>query len=197
MFSAPTPLSLRPYRMADSDRKMLLDERGVRRAVARMAHELVEQVGGVEDLALIGIHRRGVDLANWLAAEVERAEGAPVSTGSLDITLYRDDLMAIGPRPIVGETRLPKEGIDGKVVAIVDDVLFTGRTVRAALDELTDFGRPRRIILCVLVDRGGRELPIHADVVGKRFTVDERDRVEVLVPEVDGELGVMLVRAVT
>ncbi len=183
--------------MANQDRKQLLDEKGVRRAVTRMAHELVEQVGSVEDLALIGIHRRGVDLANWLSAEVERAEGIAPATGSLDITLYRDDLMAIGPLPIVGETRLPKDGIEGKIVTIVDDVLFTGRTVRAALDELTDFGRPRRILLCVLVDRGGRELPIHADVVGKYITVDERDRVEVLVPEVDGQLGITLVRSET
>ena len=183
--------------MANPERKLLLDEKGVRRAVTRMAHELVEQVGSVEDLALIGIHRRGVDLANWLAAEVERAEEIAPATGSLDITLYRDDLMAIGPLPIVGETRLPKSGIEGKVVAIIDDVLFTGRTVRAALDELTDFGRPRRILLCVLVDRGGRELPIHADVVGKYITVDERDRVEVLVPELDGQLGITLVRSVT
>ena len=181
--------------MPDSERQHLLDERAVRRTIARMARELVEQVGGVESLALVGIHRRGVDLANWLAQEIERAEGVPVGTGSLDITLYRDDLKAVGPRPVVGETRLPKDGIEGKVVAIVDDVLFTGRTVRAALDELADFGRPRRIILCVLIDRGGRELPIHADVVGKRMTIDPADRVEVLVPEVDGELGVTLVRA--
>jgi pyrimidine operon attenuation protein/uracil phosphoribosyltransferase len=179
--------------MGDSDRKILLDEQGVRRVVARMARELVEQVGGVEKLALIGIHRRGVDLAQWLSQEIERAEGIVVPTGSLDITLYRDDLMAIGPLPIVGETRLPKEGIEGRIVVIVDDVLFTGRTVRAALDELTDFGRPRRILLCVLIDRGGRELPIQPDVVGKRVTIDERDRVEVLVPEVDGKLAVTLV----
>jgi pyrimidine operon attenuation protein/uracil phosphoribosyltransferase len=183
--------------MGDSDRKILLDEQGVHRVVARMARELVEQVGGVENLALIGIHRRGVDLAEWLALEIERAENAAVPTGSLDITLYRDDVMAIGSLPIVGETRLPKEGIEGKVVVIVDDVLFTGRTVRAAMDELTDFGRPRRILLCVLIDRGGRELPIQPDVVGKRFTVDERDRIEVLVPEVDGRLAVTLVRSGT
>ena len=181
--------------MPESQRKVLLDEKGVRRAVARMARELVEQAGGVESLALIGIHRRGVELASWLAEEIEKAEGAPVTTGSLDITLYRDDLMAIGPRPVVGETRLPKSGIEGKIVAIVDDVLYTGRTVRAALDELTDFGRPRRILLCVLVDRGGRELPIHADVVGKQVSVEDRDRVEVLVPELDGQLAVTLVRA--
>ena len=158
-----------------------------------MAREIVEQVENVDRLALVGIHRRGVDLASWLAQEIERAEGVEVATGSLDITLYRDDLMAIGPRPVVGETRLPMGGIEDRVVAIVDDVLFTGRTVRAALDELTDFGRPQRILLCVLVDRGGRELPIHADIVGKRYTVKEGDRVEVLVPELDGELGISLV----
>jgi pyrimidine operon attenuation protein / uracil phosphoribosyltransferase len=180
--------------MTDPQRQMLLDEQAVRRVLSRMARELLEQVGTVERLALIGIHRRGVDLANWLAQEIERAEGVPIATGSLDITLYRDDLMAIGPRPVVGETRLPREGIGDRVVAIVDDVLFTGRTVRAALDELTDFGRPRRILLCVLVDRGGRELPIHADIVGKKYTVAENDRVEVMVPELDGELGVALVK---
>lgn len=180
--------------MTDVQRKALLDEKAVQRALARMAREIVEQAGSVEDLALIGIHRRGVHLANWLAQEIERAEGAPILTGTLDITLYRDDLMAIGPRPVVGETRLPRDGIEGKIVVIVDDVLFTGRTVRAALDELTDFGRPRRILLCVLIDRGGRELPIHADIVGKRFSIDEKDTVEVLVPEVDGQLSVSRVR---
>lgn len=159
-----------------------------------MAREIVEQAGSVERLALIGIHRRGVHLANWLAQEIEKAEGTPVQTGSLDITLYRDDLMAVGPRPVVGETRLPIGGIDQRIVTIVDDVLFTGRTVRAALDELTDFGRPRRILLCVLVDRGGRELPIHADIVGKRYTVAEGDRIEVLVPELDGQLAVTLLK---
>jgi pyrimidine operon attenuation protein / uracil phosphoribosyltransferase len=178
--------------MPDPQRQLLLDEIGVKRVLARMARELVEVVGEVERLALIGIHRRGVDLASWLAKEIERAEGAEIATGSLDITLYRDDLMAIGPRPVVGETRLPREGIEDRVVAIVDDVLFTGRTVRAALDELTDFGRPRRILLCVLVDRGGRELPIHADIVGKRYTVGDGSRIEVMVPEVDGQLGVAL-----
>jgi pyrimidine operon attenuation protein / uracil phosphoribosyltransferase len=180
--------------MTDPQKQTLLDRRSVERVLARMARQLVEQVGNVENLALIGIHRRGVDLANWLAGEIERDEGVKVATGSLDITLYRDDLMAIGPRPIVGETRLPPQGIEGRVVAIVDDVLFTGRTVRAALDELTDFGRPRRILLCVLVDRGGRELPIHADIVGKRYEVDGGDRIEVLVPDVDGELSVTLVK---
>jgi pyrimidine operon attenuation protein/uracil phosphoribosyltransferase len=180
--------------MTDPQKQILLDDQSVRRMLARMAREVVEQVGKIESLALIGIHRRGVDLAQWLAREIERDEGVVIPTGSLDITLYRDDLMAIGPRPIVGQTRLPKEGIEGLTVVIVDDVLFTGRTVRAALDELTDFGRPKRILLCVLVDRGGRELPIHADIVGKIYTVDDRDRVEVMVPDVDGELGVSLLK---
>jgi pyrimidine operon attenuation protein / uracil phosphoribosyltransferase len=183
--------------MTDPRKHILLDRRGVQRALSRMAREIVEQVGSPERLALVGIHRRGVDLANWLAREIERDEDLPVATGSLDITLYRDDLMAIGPRPVVGETRLPPEGIDERDVVIVDDVLFTGRTVRAALDELTDFGRPRRILLCVLVDRGGRELPIHADIVGKRYTVDGDDRIEVMVPDLDGELAVALVKGAT
>ena len=181
--------------MTDPHRQILLDQKAVQRVLARMARELVEQVGSVERLSLVGIHRRGVDLASWLAQEIEKAEGVPVTTGSLDITLYRDDLMAIGPRPVVGETSLPIGGIEDRVVVIVDDVLFTGRTVRAALDELTDFGRPRRILLCVLVDRGGRELPIHADIVGKRYAVADGDRIEVMVPDVDGQLGVALVKA--
>lgn len=179
--------------MTESQRQILLDQKAVQRVLARMARELVEQVGNIERLVLVGIHRRGVHLADWLADEIEKAEGAKVVTGSLDITLYRDDLMAVGPRPVVGETRLPIGGIEDRVVAIVDDVLFTGRTVRAALDELTDFGRPRRILLCVLVDRGGRELPIHADIVGKRYTVRGRDQIEVMVPKLDGQLGVALV----
>jgi pyrimidine operon attenuation protein / uracil phosphoribosyltransferase len=180
--------------MTDPHKEILLDEQAVTRVLARMAREVVEQVGGIDSLSIIGIHRRGVELAEWLAGEIERAEGNAVDTGSLDITLYRDDLMAVGPRPVVGETRLPRGGIEGRTVVIVDDVLFTGRTVRAALDELADFGRPRRILLCVLVDRGGRELPIHADIVGRKIAVAGGDRIEVMVPQIDGRLGVALVR---
>lgn len=186
---SPTPGNDGP-----SGREMLLDERATQRVLARMAREVVERVGDLNALALIGIHRRGVQLARWLAGEIGRAEGVEVPTGSLDITLYRDDLMAIGPRPVVGETALPAGGIDDRVVVIVDDVLYTGRTVRAALDEMADFGRPRRTLLSVLVDRGGRELPIHADIVGLTVEVASPDRVEVLVPEIDGKLGVELVR---
>jgi pyrimidine operon attenuation protein / uracil phosphoribosyltransferase len=183
--------------MTSSERQSLLDQRGTERVLARMAREIVEHVGDLESLVLIGVHRRGVPLSTWLAGEIGKAESITVPTGTLDITLYRDDLMQIGPRPVVGETRLPAAGIDGRTVVIVDDVLYTGRTVRAALDELADFGRPRRILLCVLVDRGGRELPIHADIVGKKFTVGERDRVEVLVPEIDGSRGIDLVKGVS
>jgi len=180
--------------MADSRRELLLDDKAVERVLARMAREIVERVEDLPNLLLIGIHRRGVHLARWLSAEIERAESTPIATGTLDITLYRDDLMAIGPRPIVGETRLPTGGIDGRTLVIVDDVLYTGRTVRAALDELADFGRPRRILLCVLVDRGGRELPIHGDIVGKSYDVGGADRVEVLVPAIDQRSGVELVK---
>ncbi len=170
-----------------------MDQAAVERALARMAREIVERAAGTQGLVIVGIHRRGVELAERLAKEIESAEGMRLPTGSLDITLYRDDLMAIGPRPVVGETRLPEGGIDGRTVVIVDDVLYTGRTVRAALDELADFGRPRRILLCVLVDRGGRELPIQADIIGRTLFVPPQQRVEVLVPEMDGRLAVDVV----
>jgi len=142
----------------------------------------------------VGIHRRGVHLAARLAAAIREERGVEVPTGTLDITLYRDDLMAIGPRPVVGPSALPDGGIDEQIVVIVDDVLYTGRTVRAALDELADFGRPRRTLLCVLVDRGGRELPIQADIVGTSATAGPADRVDVLVTELDGRDAVELAR---
>jgi pyrimidine operon attenuation protein/uracil phosphoribosyltransferase len=176
-----------------SERQQILDERAVERALARMAREIVERSAGTEGLSLLGIHRRGVQLAHRLAEEVEKAEGARPPVGSLDITLYRDDLMAVGPRPVVGETRLPEGGVDDRVIVIVDDVSYTGRTARAAMDELTDFGRPRRILLCVLVDRGGRELPIQPDIVGRHLDVPDGTTVEVLVPELDGRLAVEFV----
>jgi pyrimidine operon attenuation protein / uracil phosphoribosyltransferase len=141
-------------------------------------------------LCVMGIQRRGVQLAERIAQEIERAEGQLPAVGTLDITLYRDDLTTIGPRPVLGETRLPAGGIDGRNLVIVDDVLYTGRTVRAALDELADFGRPARIWLCVLVDRGGRELPIQPDIVGRSIDLTRGEVVEVLVPELDGRLAV-------
>ena len=170
-----------------------MDQARVEQTLARMASEIIRGTGGAtRDLVLVGIERRGVQLARRIADEVERQAGEAPHAGSLDITLYRDDLMSVGPRPVVGQTRLPTGGIDGRHVVIVDDVLYTGRTVRAALDELADFGRPARILLAVLVDRGGRELPIAADVVGEAVQVPEGSLVEVLVPELDGRLAVEL-----
>ena len=144
---------------------------------------------------MVGIQRRGAELAARIAAIISKSEGRAIPLGKLDITLYRDDLSAIGPRPVVGETTLPVE-VEGRTVVIVDDVLYTGRTIRAALDELADFGRPRRILLCVLVDRGGRELPIQADIVGLTVTTTVDDRVDVAVEELDRKDQVELVRGV-
>jgi pyrimidine operon attenuation protein / uracil phosphoribosyltransferase len=175
-------------------RSTLLDERAIARALTRMASELLEQCHGTTDVILVGIQRRGVELAQRLAKLVEGLEGRTIPTGKLDITLYRDDLQAVGPRPVIGETHLPSD-LDGRTVVIVDDVLYTGRTIRAALDELADFGRPQRILLCVLVDRGGRELPIQPDIVGLRQSTGPRERVDVLVQELDGRDAVELVRS--
>lgn len=174
-------------------RSILLDDRAIARALTRMASELVERCSGTADVILVGIQRRGVELAQRLAKLIEGLEGRAIPTGKLDITLYRDDLQAIGPRPVIGETQLPPD-LDGRTVVIVDDVLYTGRTIRAALDELADFGRPRRILLCVLVDRGGRELPIQPDIVGLRQTVAKGERIDVQVKELDGQDSVELVR---
>lgn len=182
--------------MNNSKRVCLLNEGAVERALARMARELVEKNGGTADLVLMGIHRRGVQLAAFLKTEIEKVAGGEIPTGSLDITFYRDDLMAIGPRPVVGESELPVDGIDGKSVVIVDDVLHTGRTARAAMNELMDWGRPSRILLCVLVDRGGREVPIQPDVIGRVQEDFPGAHVEVLVPELDGELGTYLLQNV-
>jgi pyrimidine operon attenuation protein/uracil phosphoribosyltransferase len=181
--------------MDGAERQLLMDERDVTRALARIAREIVERNRGVGALSLVGIQRRGVQLAARIADEIERAEGQRPPVGTLDITLYRDDLTVIGPRPVLGETRLPDGGIDGRAIVIVDDVCYTGRTVRAALDELADFGRPARILLCVLVDRGGRELPIHPDITGRAVDAANLQRVEVLVPEIDGKLAVELITA--
>ena len=170
----------------------VLDARAMERTLTRMADEIVELNGGTDGLVIVGIQRRGVQLAERIVATIRGRDDVEIPTGALDITLYRDDLQTVGPRPLVGPTHLPW-ALGGKHVVIVDDVLYTGRTVRAALDELADFGRPRRTLLAVLVDRGGRELPIQADVVGERVEVPEGGRVEVLVPEIDGRLGVELV----
>jgi len=162
----------------------VLDARAMDRTLRRMADEIVELNDGTDDLIIVGIQRRGVQLAARIVTSIRDRESVIVPSGALDITLYRDDLQTVGPRPVVGPTDLPW-AIDGKHVVIVDDVLYTGRTVRAALDELADFGRPKRIALAVLIDRGGRELPIQPDVVGKTLEVAANDRVDVLVAELD------------
>jgi pyrimidine operon attenuation protein/uracil phosphoribosyltransferase len=156
-----------------------------------MADEIVELNDGTDGLVIVGVQRRGVQLAARIVALIAEREKVTVPRGALDITLYRDDLQTVGPRPVVGPTEIPVD-IDGQHVVIVDDVLYTGRTIRAALDELADFGRPRRIALAVLIDRGGRELPIAPDVVGKRISTDASQRVDVLVEEIDQRDAVIL-----
>jgi pyrimidine operon attenuation protein/uracil phosphoribosyltransferase len=174
----------------------LLDAPALSHALQRMAGEVVARSEGGKGLVLVGIQRRGVELAERIATRIKADQGRAPTLGKLDITLYRDDLQAIGPRPVVGETSLPPN-LDGAIVVIVDDVLYTGRTIRAALDELADFGRPRRILLCVLVDRGGRELPIQADIVGLAVPTGPGDHVDVRVSELDGEDAVDLIRTGT
>src|SRR6266566_1269457 len=174
------------------ERTTLLDARAMSRALQRMAVEILELAHGTDDLLLVGIQRRGVELAERIARLIEKEEGVAVPRGALDITLYRDDLGTVGPKPVIGETHLPGD-LTGEHVVIVDDVLYTGRTVRAALDALADFGRPKRISLCVLVDRGGRELPIQPDIVGEQVKVNSTGRVDVLVEELDGRDSVELV----
>ena len=170
---------------------IVFDARAMDRTLRRMADEIVELNEGTDDLIIVGIQRRGVQLAARIVSSIRDRESVEVPMGALDITLYRDDLQTVGPRPVVGPTDLPW-AIDGKHVVIVDDVLYTGRTIRAALDELADFGRPRRIGLAVLIDRGGRELPIQPDVVGKTIDVGAAQRVDVLVKELDDRDAVII-----
>ena len=166
---------------------VVLDGDRIGRTLTRIAHEIVERSRGVEELAFVGIQRRGVHLARRLAALVGGIAGAEVPVGALDITLYRDDLMrhSIGAQPVVGQTNI-KFSIDDKRILLVDDVLYTGRTIRAALDALLEFGRPKLIQLVVLVDRGHRELPIKADYVGKNVPTSRKESVRVRLSEVDG-----------
>lgn len=166
---------------------VVLDSDRMQRTLTRIAHEIVERNRGVHELAFIGIRRRGVPLARRLAAQVGEIAGLDVPIGALDITLYRDDLMrhSIGAQPVVGSTDI-KFSIDDRRILLVDDVLYTGRTIRAALDALLEFGRPKSIQLVVLVDRGHRELPIKADYVGKNVPTSLTQSVQVHLTEVDG-----------
>lgn len=173
------------------DSKVVLERAEISRALTRIAHEIIERARGAEHLVLLGIPTRGVPLASRLAARIGDVEGGPVPHGSLDITMYRDDLR-LRPARALGPTQVPPEGIDGRTVVLVDDVLYSGRTVRAALDALNDLGRPRAVQLAVLVDRGHRELPIRADYVGKNLPTSQSEQVRVLLTEVDGEDAVLL-----
>ena len=170
----------------------VMDAAGISRALSRLASQLVERNRGTADLLLIGIRRRGVPLAERIADKIAQLEGTRPPTGQLDITLYRDDLSTVGPRPVVNRTDIPVDVTDSAIV-LVDDVLYTGRTVRAALDELVDFGRPRRVELAVLIDRGHRELPIQADYVGKHVQTTDAEIVKVMLSDYDEEERVVVV----
>lgn len=166
---------------------VVMDADRISRALTRIAHEIVERNRGIDDLALIGVRSRGVPLARRLATMLKDISGHEVPTGALDITLYRDDLMRnqVGPQPLVRKTEIPFS-IDDRTIILVDDVLYTGRTTRAALDALIDFGRPKAIQLVVLVDRGHRELPVKADYVGKNVPTSRQESVQVRLTELDG-----------
>ena len=171
----------------------VMDADRIGRTLTRIAHEIVERNKGVDDLALVGVRTRGVHIARRLAHSLREITGQDIPTGALDITLYRDDLMrqAVGPQPLVRRTEIPFS-IDNRKILLVDDVLYTGRTTRAALDALIDFGRPKAIQLIVLVDRGHRELPIKADYVGKNLPTASDESVQVRLQESDGQDEVVL-----
>jgi len=169
-----------------------MDQEGIRRALTRIAHEILEKNAGTKDLVLIGIRRRGVPLASRLSEKIKEIEGTSIPLGILDITLYRDDLSQLDYHPQVRKTKVPFSITDKKVV-MVDDVLYTGRTVRAAMDALMDLGRPKLIQLAVLIDRGHRELPIRADFVGKNVPTSRKEVIQVSLLEIDGEDKVTIV----
>ena len=167
------------------EKTKILDKEGIDRALMRIAHEILERNKGTEDLVVVGIRNRGEHLARRIAERIEKISGRKVPRGILDITLYRDDLTQVAEQPVLKQTKIDCD-ITGKNVALIDDVLFTGRTIRCAMDELIDFGRPAAIQLAVLVDRGHRELPIRADYVGKNVPTSLNEVVEVKLQEVDG-----------
>lgn len=177
-----------------TEKALIMDCRAMQRALIRIAHEIIERNSGVQDVVLVGIRRRGVPLARMLAEAIERVEGVKIPIGELDIAFYRDDLTHRAEQPTVNSTNVPFS-IVGKTVVMVDDVLFTGRTARAAMDALMDIGRPNKVQLAVMVDRGHRELPIRADFVGKNVPTARSERIGVLVSEYDGEDNVKLYEA--
>ena len=171
----------------------IMDKDAIRRALTRISHEIIERNRGIDNLALIGIQRRGVPLSERIANKIESVEGKPPLTGILDITFYRDDLSFLNEHPVVNGTDIPFS-VNGKDLVLVDDVLYTGRTVRAAIDAIMDIGRPSSIQLAILIDRGHRELPIRADYVGKNVPTSKKEVIEVKVMEFDKEEGVYIVR---
>lgn len=193
MNAASRPAEPVEERATDGDgrHKAVLEATDIRRALTRIAHEILERTKGADDVVLLGIQTRGVTLAERLAERLAEVEGRRFPWGSLDVTMYRDDLR-MKPARALGRTDLPAEGIDGRIVILVDDVLFSGRTVRAALDALGDLGRPRAVQLAILVDRGHRELPIRADYVGKNLPTSMRETVKVLLAENDRRDVVLL-----
>jgi pyrimidine operon attenuation protein/uracil phosphoribosyltransferase len=177
--------------MSFTEKAVIMNEDEMMRAIKRMAHEVLEANGGIADLVLLGVQRRGVPLAALLQEAIRGVEGDAVPMGAIDITFYRDDLSKLGPSPRVATTEMPVDVTD-KVVILVDDVLYTGRTVRAALDVIIDWGRPRAIQLAVLVDRGHRELPIRPDYVGKNVPTSQREVIKVKVKEFDDKAEVVV-----
>ncbi len=180
------------------EKARIMDGARINRALARLASEIVEENHGVGDLYLVGIQRRGVPLAHRMAERISDLEGEPPPVGILDITLYRDDLTTVGANPVINRTELPGD-IENRNIVLIDDVLYTGRTIRAALDQLIDFGRPRRVQLAVLVDRGKehRELPIQADYIGKIVPTKKSEIIKVMLTEFDNEEGVAIVERPT
>ena len=173
------------------EKTVVMDAQAMQRALTRIAHEILEKNKGTNNLIIVGIRKRGVPLAERLAKIIKDIEGVEIPIGVLDITLYRDDLSHISYQPLVQETQIPGD-INNKTLVLVDDVLFTGRTIRAALDAVIDLGRPKKIQLAVLIDRGHRELPIRADYVGKNVPTASREAVEVRLNDTDGEERVFI-----
>jgi pyrimidine operon attenuation protein/uracil phosphoribosyltransferase len=188
MATKPNPRSAAVLR----EKSQLMSASEIERTLVRLAHEIIERNNGIKDLGLVGVRRRGVPLAQRLAGFVQRIEKEPVPVGTLDITLYRDDLSTLGPKPLVQKTELGFD-IGGKTIILVDDVLYTGRTARAAMDALFHYGRPRLVQLCVLIDRGHRELPIEATYIGRKVQTTASEIIEVKLTEVDKAEKVLIV----
>ena len=173
------------------EKALLMDEKAIGRAITRISHEIIERNKGIEDVVLVGIKTRGVPIADRIGKKIQQIEGVSVNTGEVDITLYRDDLKKIDVDPVINGSNV-QFSIDDKIVILVDDVLYTGRTVRSALDAIIDIGRPKAIQLAVLVDRGHRELPIRADYVGKNVPTSKGEIISVKLSEIDGEDSVTI-----